>query len=60
MSGNMAKYSSIAALTGLVIGLAGCSSAPVGSVHRSRQHNVTRHNVTLSAHLLGQTSRTRR
>jgi hypothetical protein len=28
MSGNMARYSSIAALTGLVIGLAGCSSAP--------------------------------
>jgi hypothetical protein len=31
MSGNMARYSSVAALTGLVIGLAGCSSAPVGS-----------------------------
>jgi hypothetical protein len=31
MSGNMARYSAIAALAGLVIGLAGCSSAPVGS-----------------------------
>jgi hypothetical protein len=31
MSGNWAKYSSIAALAGLVIALAGCSSAPVGS-----------------------------
>jgi hypothetical protein len=31
MIGNTARYSSIAALTGLVIGLTGCSSAPVGS-----------------------------
>jgi hypothetical protein len=31
MSSNMVWYSSIATLTGLVIGLAGCGSAPVGS-----------------------------
>jgi hypothetical protein len=31
VSGNMARYFPIAALTGLVIGLAGCSSAPAGS-----------------------------
>jgi hypothetical protein len=31
MIGNIAKYSSIAALTGLVIGLTSCRSAPVGN-----------------------------